>query len=195
MWTQKNSNKLQVCLDFRNVCSEILSVSYHFDEYPGYLISLCICIKDETEFKLMKNRIEKTNDKLKKHIEQKDTIIIDWNDLNQAYHQFKMSYGHIPLDNIINSNKTILCLKMHQHLGVLKTLKMKSSEKEKILWGHIPRSGKSYIIAGCIIEYSKEKDECNYLVINYQNAIQRQIQPFSLILDRYDFDIPVMNYH
>ena len=72
---------------------------------------------------------------------------------------------------------------MHQHLGVLKTLKMKSSKKEKILWGHIPRSGKSYIIAGCIIEYSKEKDECNYLVITTapNETIDQQIKVFDCI--------------
>ena len=54
---------------------------------------------------------------------------------------------------------------MHQHLGVLKTLRMKKCEKKKILWGHTQRSGKSYIIGGCIIEDSKDKDECNYLII------------------------------
>ena len=64
-------------------------------------------------------------------LEKEDTIIIDWNDLNQAYHQFKKIYGKTPIDNIINSNKTTLCLKMHQHLGVLKTLRMKNSKKKK----------------------------------------------------------------
>ncbi len=173
---------------------DIEKVSYHFDEYEGYLISLCICIKDENEFKLMKNRIEKTNIKLKKHIEQDDTILIDWNDLNQAYHQFKISYGKTLLDNIINSNKTTLCLKMHQDLSVLKTLRMKNSGREKILWGHIQRSGKSYIIGGCIIEDSKDKDECNYLVITTapNETIEQQSKVFECI-QLTDFNIIVLN--
>jgi hypothetical protein len=173
---------------------DIEKVSYYFDEYPGYTISLCICIKDESEFNLMKNRIEKSNKKLKNHIEQEDTIIIDWNDLNQAYHQFKMFYGQTPLDNIINSNKTTFILKMHQHLGVLKTLSMKKKKKKKILWGHIQRSGKSYIIGGCIIEDSKNKDECNYLVITTapNETIEQQRKVFDCI-QLNDFNIIVLN--
>ena len=85
----------------------------------------------------MKKNIEKTNHQLKSLLEKEDTIIIDWYDLNQAYHQFKIFYGKTPIDNIINSNKPTLCLKMHQHLGVLKTLRMKNSKKKKMLWGNI----------------------------------------------------------
>jgi len=142
----------------------------------------------------MKSRIENTNEKLKKHIDREDTIIIDWNDLNQAYHQFKMYFGNKLLDTIINSNKNTLCLKMHQHLGVLKTLRMKTSEKKKILWGHIQRSGKSYIIGGCIIEDSKDKDECNYLIITTapKETIEQQRKVFDCI-QLNDFNIIVLN--
>ena len=55
---------------------------------------------------------------------------------------------------------------MHQQLGVFKTLTLKNQGSvEKILWGHIPRSGKSYIMAGCIYEDSLSKSICNYLII------------------------------
>jgi hypothetical protein len=86
-------------------------------------MSLCVCIRNRIDFETMKKNVEKTNHQLKSLLEKEDTIIIDWNDLNQAYHQFKIFYGVTPIDNIINSNKTTLCLKMHQYLGVLKTLK------------------------------------------------------------------------
>ena len=81
----------------------------------------------------MKKGIEKTNKQLKLILEKKDTIIIDWDDLNQAYCQFKMYFVNKSLDSIIHSDKNTLCLKMHQHLGVIKTLKMKSEKKNKIL--------------------------------------------------------------
>ena len=55
---------------------DIEKISYHFDEYPEYKISLCICIKDENEFKHMKDRIEKTNEKLKRHIERKIQLLL-----------------------------------------------------------------------------------------------------------------------
>lgn len=46
-----------------------------------------------------------------------------------------------------------------------KSIAMKKIGKNEILWGHVQRSGKSFIIGGCIIEDSKDKDKCNYLVI------------------------------
>merc|ERR1712224_368275 len=115
-------------------------------------------------------------------------------DLNQAYHQFKLFYGQTTIDCIINSDKATLCLKMHQRLGVLKTLRMKSCDKNKILWGHIQRSGKSYIIGGCIIDDSKGKDECNYLIIT--TAPNETIEQQRKVLDCTqldDFNTIVLN--
>jgi len=188
--TSKNLNKTQVGkLDIDKILT-------NFKQYnaEGYTMSLCLCVRNIIDFETMKKNIEKTNHLLKSLLEKEDTIIIDWNVLNQAYHQFKMFYGQIPIDNIINSNKTTLCLKMHQHLGVLKTLRMKKSEKKKILWGHIQRSGKSYIIGGCIIEDSKDKDECNYLVMTTapNETIEQQREVFDCI-QLTEFNIIVLN--
>ena len=188
--TSKNLNKTQVGrLDIDKILT-------NFKQYEnnGYTMSLCICVRDRNEFKNMKKNIEKTNHVLKSLLENEDTIIIDWNDLNEAYHKFKWSYGPMPIDNIINSNKTPLCLRMHQRIGVLKTLRMKNSEKKKILLGHIQRSGKSYIIAGCIIEDSKNKNECNYLVIttapNETTLQQRKVFDCIQLIE---FNIIVLN--
>ena len=175
---------------------DIDKILTNFQQYKqeDYTMSLCICVRYLIDFDNMKKKIKKTNHLLKSFLEKEDTIIIDWNDLNQAYHQFKMFYGQKPIDSIINSNKATLCLKMHQHLGVLKTLKMKNSEKNKILWGHIQRSGKSYIIGGCIIEDSKNKDECNYLVITTapNETIEQQKKVFDCI-QLMDFNIITLN--
>ena len=175
---------------------DIDKILTNFKQYQDeqYTMSLCICIRNRNDFETMKKNIEKTNHQLKSLLEKEDTIIIDWYDLNQAYHQFKIFYGQTPIDNIINSNKTILCLKMHQHLGVLKTLRMKNCEKKKILWGHIQRSGKSYIITGCIIEDCKDKEECNYLVITTapNETIEQQRKVFDCI-QLTDFNIIVLN--
>ena len=142
----------------------------------------------------MKSGIEKTNKELKTFLEKEDTIVINWCDLNQAYHQFKKYFGNKSLNSIINLNQKTLCLKMHQHLGVMKTLRLKKCEKKKILWGHIQRSGKSYIIGGCIIEDSKDKDECNYLVITTapRETIVQQRKVFDCI-QLNDFNIIVLN--
>lgn len=188
--TSKNLNKTQVGkLDIDPILT-----NFRKYEQDGYTMTLCICIRDIIDYKKMIQNIELSNEDLKLLLEKDDTIIIDWNDLNQAYHQFKMFYGQTPLDNIINSNQTTLCLKMHQQLGVLKTLKMKNSGKKKILWGHIQRSGKSYIMGGCIIEDSKDKDECNYLVITTapNETIEQQRKVFDCIQLK-DFNIIVLN--
>jgi hypothetical protein len=188
--TSKNLNKIQVGkLDIDKI---ITNFQPYKDE--GYTMSLCICVRDRIDFETMKKNIEKTNYQLKSLLEKEDTIILDWYDLNQSYYQFKMYYGQTHIDNIINSNKTTLCLKLHQHLGVLKTLRMKNCEKKKILWGHIPRSGKSYIIGGCIIEDSKDKEKCNYLVITTapNETIEQYQKVFNCIQLR-DFNIIVLN--
>jgi len=188
--TSKNLNTIQVGK------MDIDKILTNFKQYndEGYTMSLCVCVRNISDFETMKKNIEKTNHQLKSLLEKKDTIIIDWNDLNEAYNQFKLFYGQTSLDSIIHSNKTTLCLKMHQHLGVLKTLRMKNSEKKKILWGHIQRSGKSYMIGGCIIEDSKDKDECNYLVITTapNETIEQQRKVFDCI-QLTDFNIIVLN--
>jgi len=188
--TSKNLNKTQVGkLDIDKILT-------NFQQYndDGFTMSLCICIRNNNDFQSMKKGIEETNKQLRLILEKEDTIIIDWNDLNQAYHHFKMYFVNKSLDSIIDLNKNTLILKMHQHLGVLKTLKMKNSGKKKILWGHIQRSGKSYIIGGCIIKDSKDKDECNYLILTTapNETIEQQRKVFDCI-QLNDFNIVVLN--
>jgi translation initiation factor 2 beta subunit (eIF-2beta)/eIF-5 len=129
----------------------------------------------------MIRNIEVTGKELALFLRKEDTIVIDWSDLNQAYHQFKRCFGMKPVDRIIHSNKPTLCLKMHQRLGVSKTLRLKADQKKKVLWGHIQRSGKSYMIGGCIIEDSFEKEECNYLVLT--TAPNETIEQQRLVFD------------
>lgn len=188
--TSKNVNKMQVGK------LDIDAILTNFQPYKGYTMSLCVCVRKIDDFKTMKQKIEKTNHAVESLLDKEDTIIIDWYDLNDAYNQFKnTNCFQKPIDTIINSNKTTLCLKMHQDLGVLKTLGMKNREdKKKILWGHIQRSGKSYIIGGCIIKDSESKNKCNYLVITTapKETIEQQIKVFDCI-QLTDFNIIVLN--
>lgn len=175
---------------------EVDSIFTNFSQYEiiGYTMSLCICVKNNDEFQEKIKRTEASTHILKERLAREDTIIIDWDDLNQANHEFKRFYGGTPIDNIINSNKTTLCLKMHQRLGVMKTLELKKCENKEILWGHIPRSGKSYIIGGCIIADSENKDKCNYLIITTapNETIEQQRKVFDCI-QLTDFNIIVLN--
>ena len=176
---------------------DIDKILTNFEQYKekDYSMSLCIAIRNIHDYEIMKNGIEKTNKILKTFLDKEDTIIIDWSDLNQAYNQFKLIFANKNLDTIINSNKNTLCLKMHQRLSVQKTLRMKNSEKKtEILWGHIQRSGKSYIIGGCIIEDSIDKEECNYLIITTApNETIEQQRKVVDCLQLQDFNIVVLN--
>jgi hypothetical protein len=188
--TSKNLNKLLIGK------LDIDKILLNFNQYreDGFTMTLCICIRSIQDFKTMKKGIEKSNQQLNIILERNDIIIIDWNNLNSAYYNFKEYFCQMNLRTMINSNKPTLCLKLHQSLGVAKTLEMKMSGYTKILWGHIPRSGKSYIIGGCIIEDSKNKRECNYLVITTapNETIEQQRQVFNCI-QLIGFNIVVLN--
>lgn len=157
--TSKNLNKMNINkLDIDKILT-------NFKKYEDFTMSLCICIRNTDDFIKMKKSTEITNTTLKSYIEKEDTIIIDWNDLKQAFEQFKLHFKDREISTILKRNKTLLCFKLHQQLAIYKTMQMKSNSVKKILWGQIQRSGKSYIIAGSIIEDSKIKSACNYLVI------------------------------
>ena len=190
--TSKNLNKTQVGkLDIDKILT-------NFEQYKinGYRMYLCVCIRNINDFNIMKEGIEKTNKYLLELLNNKNTIIIDWNDLNQSFNQFKLIFSNKNFNDIIKLNKYVLSLKMHQQLGVIKTLNIKNikNKNEKILWGHIQRSGKSYIIAGCIINDSNNKNKCNYLIIT--TAPNETIEQQRKVLDCIqleDFNIIVLN--
>jgi hypothetical protein len=83
---------------------------------------------------------------------------------------------------------------MHQKLGVNKTISLKEEGENKILWGHIQRSGKSYIIAGTIIENSNNKKKSNYLIITTapKETINQQFNVLSCF-QLEEFNIIVLN--
>ena len=187
--TSKNLNKENIGkLDIHQI-HDILN-----EKYKDYEMILCICIRDKKKFEEMLKRSQKSSKLLLSYIKKETTIIIDWKDLDEGYHQFNLYFKNKILKDILNINKEPLCLKFHQELSVIKTLKMKESGEERILWGHIQRSGKSYIIGGCIIKDSNEKEKCNYLVITTapNETIEQQIKVFNCC-QLNDFNIIVLN--
>lgn len=184
--TSKNLNKMNIGkLDIDKILT-------NFKQYYGYKMTLCICTRFRKELKQIVSRSESTNHELKNLIET-NTIIIDWYDLNQAYNSFKNIFSHVKLKDILGIHKETLCLKMHQEVSVIKTLELKKS-KNIVLWGHIQRSGKSYIISGCIIHDSINKNKCNYLIITTapNETIEQQINVLNC-LQLNDFNIIELN--
>ena len=188
--TSKNIDNMQV----GNLHIDKILTNFEQYKQDGYTMSLCVCIRDIEEFQRMKKGIEESNHQLKDLLEKKDTVIIDWSDLAQAYSQFRFCFSRTTLDEIITSSKPTLCLYMHQRLSVKKTLRLKREGEENILWGHVQRSGKSYIVGGCIINDSLNKKECNYLVITTapKETIDQQRKIFDCIQLK-DFTIVEVN--
>ena len=121
--TSKNINNLNIGkLDIEKIMTNF----QQYNKENNFTMSLCICIRDINDYYNMKNNIESTNKEIKNILDKNDTIIIDWNDLNQAYNQFKLSFTNLNINNIINLNKNTLCLKLHQLLSVKKTLDKKN---------------------------------------------------------------------
>ncbi len=188
--TSKNINNLNV----GNLDIDKILTNFKKYEKDGFTMSLGICIRNINVFNEMVKNIEYTNNDLKNIIKKEDTIVIDWNDLIESYNLFKDIYGNIEIKNIIKNNKHVVVLRMHQKLGVIKTMNMKNYNKNKILWGHIQRSGKSYIMCGTIIEDSKNKDKCNYLIMT--TAPNETIEQYLYALNCFqlnDFNIINLN--
>ena len=175
--TSKNLNKENV--DKLDI-DKILTNFKPYEE-QGYKLILCVVIRDSKSFQTMVSRIEKTNHKLKDLLLDSSTIIIDWDDINEAYYKFKNIYQNTDVDELTKDFIiSPLILKMHQELGVAKTIKLKNQGKKNILWGHVQRSGKSYIMAGTIAEDCKNKTNCNYLIIT--TAINETIEQYINVL-------------
>jgi hypothetical protein len=165
---------------------DIEKIITNFEDYRqnGYTYTLCIVTRERIKLETKVKSAEKSSHKIKKAVTKEDTIIIDWNDLDEAYRQFKQIYSNISITTIINLNKSPLRFKLHQLLGIQKTIKIKSSGNNRALWGHIQRSGKSYIMAGTIEEDSKNsKKGCNYLIITTapNETIEQYIKVFNCI--------------
>ena len=175
---------------------DIEKMSLYAQQYidKGYNVSFGFCVKNKKETDDMIQRTQSSSKKLAEIYNREDTIVIDHEDLKEAFYKFRDSFKNTQLSELFKSYKKPLVLKMHQKLGVMKTIRLKEEKIEKILWGHIQRSGKSYIIGGSIIEDSLNKDTCNYLVITTapNETMDQQIEVFNCLqLD--DFNIIKLN--
>ena len=176
--SSKNLNKTNIGkLDISNI-RDLFRDKY---ENKGFnKLVFCIVIRNKKDFRNMLSRVATTNKHLLDVLNKSETIIIDWNDLNTAYKLFKTQYIH-PLKEILNNYRDTLVLKPHQEMSVCKTLKIRENNNSA-LWGHVQRSGKSYIIAGCI---SRILEEGNYLLIT--TAPNETIEQYMRVFDYQQF--------
>jgi hypothetical protein len=96
--------------------------------------------------------------------------IYDINDLQEAFFKLKKileqyDYLQSPTNihdfqsNYLNVLKDVFIPRFHQELFILKINKLIEHGEKNVLVGAIPRSGKSYIMAGTILEYVKTQEQ------------------------------------
>jgi len=141
-FTSKDLNNLHVTgLDITNITARY---EMYYRE-KGYDLSLGVAVRSREGLKGLMDRAHGTSNAELEWLRRPDTVIIDWGDLDASFRLFK-EHPTLPDDP-----RPPLFLRLHQRLAVMKTIRMKAGGKHKCLWGHIPRSGKSYIGAGTIV--------------------------------------------
>jgi adenine-specific DNA-methyltransferase len=120
---------------------------------------IAIVIKNKKEFKEIIHGAEQSSYDIKELIIN-NSIIIDYEDIYEAFYKFSFKFQLKSIEELFNYNKKFISLKFHQDITINKTLKI-FENCNTVLWGHLPRSGKSYIIAGSILLDNKN----NYLII------------------------------
>lgn len=116
-----------------------------------YSVKVAIAIKDRK----MIDKFIGTNSKDTIFVEnlkeiKENNLIIDYEYLVSCFSKFKTVYKDISLDQLKSlgrSKKPLLTMRPHGEYTVLATTQI---EANNILWGHICRSGKSYIMAAYI---------------------------------------------
>lgn len=156
----------------------------------GFILKLCIIVRNKNELLQLCKNANHTSIDIVNSIINKNTIIIDYNDLSIVFKSFIHNFKDFNINELIKINKFKLILKYHQIVSIYKTNKILTSYNS-CLWCHIARSGKSYIIAGYILEDSKCKDNCNYLIITTapKETINQYRDIFTNYYDFNDFNI------
>jgi hypothetical protein len=130
--------------------------------------------------------------------------IYDIHDLQAAFFKLKKileQYNYLESSddiqdfqrNYLNVLKDIFIPRFHQKLFILKIKKLIEDEEKNVLVGAIPRSGKSYIMAGTILEYIKSQEELDpskrVKIIMMTPAPNETFGEYELIFNKYkDFD-------
>lgn len=188
--TCKNRDKYGINdLDIRDL-SDLYNKNYKSNNYE---LVLCIIIPNKEYLFKITNNCEKSSNDIKKMILENNTIILDYNDIYDTFNLFKFKFSNISIQKVINlynTNKELIKPYLHQKYSIIKTLFL-IKETDNILWGHLPRSGKTYIMGSVIYEYSKLNEKSNYLIITTSptETIPEYLNLFNNKLEFDDFNI------
>ena len=167
---------------------DIDKISFNHDS--KYRLKIGICVPSTKVFQKAVLGARKTTltDNMLKHLNA--AIVIDHLDLMKSFSVFITKYKNISFDQLIrNALQAIqIIYRPHQIYTIEKSVLYinKYAKQEKyanILWGHIARSGKSYMMNGLIERLDDLGDESNYLIITTapNETIEQYIQIMSIL--------------
>lgn len=173
-FTSKNLSKKN--MKFNNM--DIDKLLMYASEY-NVKVKLGVCCREEQEFQTMVNKCKDTT--ITKGVKKllSNATIIDKNKLVECWNTFKHKFKDITFDEIINSEmeeeRNNITFRPHQEYAINKSLHLirkyalnedKSKRFVNILWGHIARSGKSYMMFGLVEQIFKSAIEKNRTSLN-----------------------------
>ena len=136
----------------------VLGLTRRYSEYNKKQI--CVVIPSRDDFVTMQNRMrDSTSSRFEPTASDDehfihDAIVIDHDDLEAAFNKFKL-YDHK------TTKKPSELQGVHQEYTVWKNIKMKKMGEKCVLYAHMPRSGKTFMMVGSF----KADNRSNYLVI------------------------------
>ena len=145
--------------DIQDILAVIKENNYKFENYEIYLL-----VNDKNNvLNIIKNSHE-TNNYITSNIHN----IMDFKDLEKYFNNFIKFLENKDINHInkfFDITKIPLLLRFHQELIVYKIIKQIKQNEKTFLIGAKPRSGKTYCIGGLFIEYYKEYNNLNALII------------------------------
>lgn len=188
--TSKNLN----CYCIGDLETDSIQTIYQDKYADKYSLRICIIVRDKIELYELANNSERTSKRIKDIITNPSTIIFDWNDIDIWYNIAKTTFKNKSIKDICRYVKSPMINKFHQEIAIMNTIAISQYYKD-ILWGQIPRSGKSYIIAGTIFRLSCNYDEFNVLIITTapNETKEQYLTMFNSYCQFEDFTIHYMN--
>jgi site-specific DNA-methyltransferase (adenine-specific) len=201
----KDSNNIKK-YDIQNLCPLIAKENENYNS-----INTLLFVKDKDNFKKMCKKANKSSDILIKYISPNGNYenVYDLSDLEDYYKELmKILSDFNFLENVndfkekyLNIYKKKFIPRFHQELFIEKISDLIKKEQKNILVGAIPRSGKTFIMAGTILaDVIRDKEnnkKCfnNYVIITPapNETLNQYYQAFD---DYYDFannDIVAIN--
>jgi hypothetical protein len=171
---------------------------------------ILLFVNDRKKFIKKANSANSSSRKLITYISPNGNFenIYDKTDLERNYYELRKVleiYNYLDdidvfADKYLKSkNHQVFQPKFHQDLFVEKILQILHREKDndKILVGAVPRSGKTYIIAGTVLEYVKKNinKQCNFVIITPAptETIQQYKDVFRDYIDFSNLDIETVD--